>query len=73
MEELLQFGFSEGRVGVWNRRWYLSLFLDLAVVNVYLAAPLTITCSGTRGLGYTAANLIRVYLLACARRKEETK
>ena len=73
MDELRQFGFSEGLGGVWQRCWYLSLLRDRAVVTVYTAAPLKITCSGTTGLGYTAANLIRVYLLACARRTEETK
>ncbi len=74
MDELLQFGFSEGHPGVWQRWWYLSLH-DIAVVTVR-TDPLLITCSGSKGLGYTAANLIRVYLLACARRQqltEETK
>ncbi len=74
MDELLQLGFGESHIGVWLREWWLSLS-DRAVVTVYLS-PFRITCNGSDGVGYAAANLVRAYLLACARRQpttEETK
>ncbi len=67
MDELLQLGFSEHHPGCWQRWWHLSR-RDIAVVTVRLD-PFCITCNGSDGVGYAAANLIRAYLLACARRE----